>query len=386
MRSRCSLRFTLALFASAICGHAIAAPVVYEFSGYFTDRTTTTSRMPASFSPNVAFTGTVTVDPARIYFDPETAEEIPSPVAAITLRSAAGDEVAVTTPFQVGGFHPQTVDGSEGFHVWAAGDANTGSDAVRTIALTWSAPGLGQVPADRRQTDLAALQPNNWSLHVSGVGQNCFPECSGPPDDVVNGRIVVLRRSWDDGLLSQFTNGAPGWTPQSGTWIADDGTYRNTTNQIAAISLRGIAAGVTFINARDYTIDARLRLQWSASGNRGGLVYDYVDARNYRAVLLSVTNPTTLSPGALELIEVVNGARRSVAKSGPVVLSPGEWGEIGISRVDGITRVRATDRNQPFLMLAQPNVEQPRAVGVIASWNLVRFDDVVVRQERTGGS
>lgn len=89
--------------------------------------------------------------------------------------------------------------------------------------------------------------------------------------------------SWGPVVHTFFESPAPGWTWQDmlGSWEVIDTYYYTSSNMRAAVS-----AGGHVVN-RDYAVDASMYLEWSNSGNRGGLMYDYVNNANYRAVLLS---------------------------------------------------------------------------------------------------
>ena len=56
------------------------------------------------------------------------------------------------------------------------------------------------------------------------------------------------------------------------------------------------------IELNDYSVDASLYLEWSKSGNRGGVVYDYRDDQNYRGVLVSANGANYVGP--VEIFEV----------------------------------------------------------------------------------
>jgi hypothetical protein len=182
--------------------------------------------------------------------------------------------------------------------------------------------------------------------------------------------------------LSRFDTAA-NWTPVAGSWVAQAGEYRNTTNQVAAISV-----AATPIFAHRYAIHASLNLEWSKPGNRGGLVYDYVDARNYRAVLVQANNALPEGP-QIELIEVKNGVRTVIKRSGGVFFSGRQWTYLSVLRIGSTTQVSATCKTagaptfcgQPVVNVTQPEVAGGRRVGLLASWNHVRFDDVVIATE-----
>lgn len=210
-----------------------------------------------------------------------------------------------------------------------------------------------------------------------------FAEGTGGKD----GRAGVFA-SWNKARIDNFAiQSLSGWNrdftesfssetslqPQSGTWVIDNGVYRNTTSQAAAISTLPPPGGVSDAFTDDFAAYARIRLTWSNSGNRGGLVYDFSNLQNYRAVLVSAKTATRA--GTVQVIEVVNGVTRVVASSTDTQLAAGQWGEVSVVRADGVVRVAVTGMSAPYITLRQTPVGG--VVGVIGSWNLVRFDDLV---------
>jgi hypothetical protein len=178
---------------------------------------------------------------------------------------------------------------------------------------------------------------------------------------------VSQQPTWN--VVHHSFSSAGGWTPTAGTWTVGSGYFRNSTNQQAAIAL----ANQTVPNS--YAIDTLAYLEWSAPGNRAGLVYDYQDNANYRAVLISPGNQN-FRIGTLEVIEVRNGVRRVITKAseGPNIIGA-EWGHISVTRLNDLTRIIAPGTQ---LVIRQPIVPGTKRVGLLASWNLVRFDDVVI--------
>lgn len=119
-----------------------------------------------------------------------------------------------------------------------------------------------------------------------------------------------------------------------------------------------------------------MHLEWSGAGNWGGFVYDYVDSRNYREVRLSLSRPGR--QGMLILAEVVRGVRREVFRTPRLQSST-------TSRELFVTLKRDHDRTIVSELSALSNVQVRQAppavpvrVGLLASWNLVRFDDVAL--------
>jgi hypothetical protein len=178
--------------------------------------------------------------------------------------------------------------------------------------------------------------------------------------------VIDQLSTWGRGFQTDFGFTAPNpFTPRTGTWVVQQNSYQNTSNESAAISTAGFPR-----TGDDFTLYATLHGQWSGAGNRGGLVWDYRDPRNYSAVLLSTA--TAERAGTVEVIEVIAGTRRVVASR---QLTVGSFGRLIVTRIDGVLRISTPGMTTPYLVVAQ----QARGgdVGLIASWNLVRFDDVV---------
>jgi hypothetical protein len=178
--------------------------------------------------------------------------------------------------------------------------------------------------------------------------------------------------SWTSGFLTDFSSSEQPFEARSGTWVTENGVYRNTSSQAAAISTVGFPR---FIG--DFALYARMNMAWVNAGNRGGLVWDFRDSRNYSAVLVSPR--TTNRPGTIEVVEVVNGVSRVLIRGSDAQLRAGQWGEVNVSRIDGVVRVSTTGTIAPYLTVAQQGTGGQ--VGVISSWNMVSFDDVVFRTQ-----
>jgi PKD repeat protein len=184
--------------------------------------------------------------------------------------------------------------------------------------------------------------------------------------------------SWTRTVSESFSSAETRFEARSGTWVIENGVYRNTSNESAAISTLPPPASVSEAFTDDFAAYTRMKLQWSAAGNRGGLVYDFRDLRNYRAVLVSAR--TASRAGTVEVIEVANGMRRVLATSTDTQLAAGQWGEVSVVRADGVVRVAVTGMSAPYITLRQNS--GTTIVGVIGSWNLVRFDDFVFNAQR----
>jgi hypothetical protein len=176
--------------------------------------------------------------------------------------------------------------------------------------------------------------------------------------------------TWGVGVATDFGVAPNPCTPRSGAWAAQQGIYHTTSNMSAAISTCGSTPA-----GDDFSLSANLRGKWSGAGNRGGLVWDYRDERNYSAVLLSPA--TAERPGTVEVIEVVAGARRILASS-RAELPTLFFGGVAVTRVDGILGVSAFGMTAPIFV---PQQARGGDVGLIASWNPVRFDNLSFRAQ-----
>jgi hypothetical protein len=182
---------------------------------------------------------------------------------------------------------------------------------------------------------------------------------------------LFVEHSWKVSR-SEFGTSAAGWTPVAGEWTAIDGYFYSSSNLAAAIATSEPIA------ASEYTVDTSLFLEWSNAGNQGGVIYDYVDPSNYRAVLVACgTCRVGVTAPSFHVIEVVNGVRRVLASSasGPEIL-PRQWTTVGVRRIGDLTEI--TVQAIPISRLQQTIVVGSKRAGLIARFNKVRFDDVVV--------
>ena len=165
------------------------------------------------------------------------------------------------------------------------------------------------------------------------------------------------------------------FSPQSGTWTventAENGYARSSTNQASSIATSGLIS-----NLSGYGISATHAPGVVRSRQLGRPVYDYVDSRNYREVRLSLSRPGR--QGMLILAEVVHGVRREVFRTPRLESST-------TSRELFVTLKRDHDRTIVSELSALSNVQVRQAppavpvrVGLLAAWNLVRFDDVAL--------
>jgi hypothetical protein len=182
---------------------------------------------------------------------------------------------------------------------------------------------------------------------------------------------LFVEHSWKVSR-SDFGTSAVGWTPVAGEWTAVDGYLYSSSNLAAAIATSEPIA------ASEYTVDTSMFLEWSNTGNQGGVIYDYIDPSNYRAVLVACgTCRVGVTAPPFHVVEVVNGVRRVLLSttSGPGIL-PLQWTTVGVRRIGDLTEI--TVQAIPIIRLKQTIVAGSKRAGLIARFNKVRFDDVVV--------
>lgn len=182
---------------------------------------------------------------------------------------------------------------------------------------------------------------------------------------------LFVEHSWK-ASRSDFGTSIAGWTPVAGAWTAVDGYLYSSSNLAAAIATSEPIA------TSEYTVDTSMLLEWSNAGNQGGVIYDYVDPSNYRAVLVACgTCRVGVTAPSFHDIEVVNGVRRVLLSStaGPGIV-PRQWTTVGVRRIGELTEI--TVQAIPIFRLKQGIVAGSGRAGLIARFNKVRFDDVVV--------
>jgi hypothetical protein len=364
---KCLLRSALIVCATCASGWATAEPIVYEFEGYLAERsvygsdpgdTSRYERLPAGFAPGTKFKGRLTYDRALRYFDVEANEERARPVTNLWIRTDAGAFVSsVGSPRAHGPSVESMTPDQVRAHTMLFSQANGDVEFQARVLISWDGP----------DSELSA--PSTGTFNMNAIDPECAIEHCYRYESTT-GFITRAAKaapaawtpiSWD------FASGASGWAPRPGTtWTVTDGYYRNASNIAASISL----ANATITG--DFTFAASVYLEWSASGNRGGLVYDYRDDQNYRGVLVTTNGANYVGP--VEIFEVINGVRRIVATS-TRYRQRQTWSPISISRSGNVTKINDVEVTQ----LPIPGAK----VGLLARYNMVRFDDVVVATPRS---
>lgn len=264
---------------------------------------------------------------------------------------------------------------------------------VRRTLITGTYPDAGVRRWATVYVQRAGPRAEGSDLKIEINGQPAFSSGLGFGPDTRTGGSAGVFASWNlarfDNVLigtpltgifggrNRFTDAGASPTffrPQSGVWTLANGYLRSSANQAVSIAVCEAHPGVDRAGAF-YGIAGRVHLEWSGAGNWGGFLYDYVDAQNFREVRVSRTVPGRV--GELVLAETVNGARREVLRtrrfqstdSREVVLTVRREGDRTIVH-DGSAFSNIQVRQAP--------ATAPFTVGLLAAWNAVRFDDVIV--------
>ena len=172
------------------------------------------------------------------------------------------------------------------------------------------------------------------------------------------------------GRFGTFTGNPPQFEPQSGTWTIANGFMRSSTNQAVSLAVSPWPQPSPL-----YAISGRIHLEWSGAGNWGGFVYDYIDPRNYREVRVSRSVPGRV--GEIVLAEIIKGVRREVFRAPRLQGSTDRELFLTLRRENDRTIVNEPNALSNFQVRQAPPTA-PVRVGLLAAWNLVRFDDVFV--------
>lgn len=373
---------------------ARAAPETYDFAGYVLGSKVLDPTVPLpeflvpcncqeTGPPN--FTGTLVVDLAL----PQDQR-----LLALHIEIAADDNATIKSDLDVVPGHPDNavvslmssqLAGSIPPPRWEIVNATgrTGplpQQAGRSIgiSLQWSGePGAPrQYPPGALDVDLATLTPRtSWRMTFTLSDASTVYATS-----FANVAVVHRRGTGGPDYEETFDDGAaPGWTPQGGQWSATTGDLRNATNTaFTSNTIDGLELPVQFVMLAD------VYLSWGASGNTAGVIFNYHGPGDFWELRLN-------AQGTARLTEFRGGVRAHFFGSVPYPQAGARrWHRIYVKR----TGFRGEEieihiNGERVLNDIIDPFEPPLPVvggtaGVFASWNLARFDNVVVGAAITG--
>lgn len=252
---------------------------------------------------------------------------------------------------------------------------NSGIRRWHTIYVKRSTPGgaVLQVEVNGQEIFLAEFEPDEPDPTVGGTAGVFASWNLARFDNVLIGAPLTgvfggRNRFNDAGSSPTF------FRPQSGVWTIANGYMRSSANQAVSIAVCEAHPQVDRAGAF-YGITGRIDLEWSGAGNWGGLLYDYVDAQNFREVRVSRT--VANRAGEIVLAETVNGQRREVFRSRRFQSTTSREVVLTVRR-EGDRTIVHDGSAFSNIQVRQAPLAAPFTVGLLAAWNLVRFDDVIV--------
>ncbi|HKS54086.1 MAG TPA: hypothetical protein VJS12_02305 [Steroidobacteraceae bacterium] len=161
---------------------------------------------------------------------------------------------------------------------------------------------------------------------------------------------------------------AQGFVPVSGKWGVSAGTYNDAAVQATSITLAPIHTSAN--GTRSLTLRARMLNPYGNSGNRLGIVFNYIASGSrveYNELVFSAT-------GVARINRVVNGTTQTLATA-PYAGARNKWFEVKFeldttltATVDGTVVFANVDAN--------PNDSPAGRVGLITHFTPGRFDDI----------
>jgi hypothetical protein len=180
-------------------------------------------------------------------------------------------------------------------------------------------------------------------------------------------KVQVTTPFGDQPFKDDFTTDAPGWTPQSGTWSVQNGTYNDAAVQQTNITLAPIHTGETVGSDEtgEFTLHARMRNPYGASGNLVGIVFNYGVTR-YTEVVFSPT-------GVAKMNLVTNGSVQTLATAA-YSGRRNVWFDVTLDSTASVW----VDGEKIFDHVpgANPDLAPSGGVGLITHWAPGTFDDV----------
>ena len=363
------------LVLSSLALSATAEPVIYQLEGYFASKKEGADPN-TNFGPTAmvseAFVGTMTYDAERQLHDAEIGEYYSAPLIELSLTGTAG------TIIRLGGNNTSRLsasraDGVEQLRIWSSGVLDVAGRAVEGDALLqWSSTQIGQLPANLdalSSVDPPALQPRSWTLTITNRGE-CPPWCELYLVSQVKAHITRISPQGEQpsgSYTADFRTRPAGWSDYGGSWVSENGIYRNLANVPLTSSVyTGQQLGTAYRVATSFVSG------WSASGNTAGLLLHYRDAANFDEIRFSPTGRVTYN-------QVRNGARRTLQSASHAV-PVRTLADISVTRSGATANVRVFGQDVFTVNLGSLTGGH---AGVFASWNMVQVHTFGLAQSQS---
>ncbi|HEY3371143.1 MAG TPA: Ig-like domain-containing protein [Prolixibacteraceae bacterium] len=275
----------------------------------------------------------------------QTAE---SAIVPVKVQVSLSPEVSITSP-QTNRFYPEnstiTIDATA-----ADKDGN-----VSKVEFFNGTVKLGEVLASPYTYNWMNVPRGDYTLTAKATDNTGMTGISKTVLVYVNGQAgkLTYTENFDDGL-------AQNWMISGGTWKVESNQYRNTTGDGIYTSFYD---GSTFYN---YTYSVKVKPDW---GNIFGMVFNYVDNKNYYRVEFG-------NDKSAKLIEIKNGTEKTLSTGTYTGGGQGVYSTVKITN-DGKTTTVEVNGAIVFAKVTTTSFSFGK-IGLYAWWQPVWFDDIEV--------
>jgi len=225
------------------------------------------------------------------------------------------------------------------------GTVKIGESLVAPFGFEWKSVAAGEYSITASATDNEGLSTTSSPVSVTVSGQD--------------GQLTYTE-NFDDGQ-------AQNWNSNSGTWVVESKQLHHTTTSGIDIT---VYDGTTFYN---FTYTVEIKPDW---GNIYGLVFNYVDSKNYYRLELDA------DPRNVSLIEIKNGSEKTLASSTYTDGGQGVYSTLKIINDGKATAVEVNGKNV-FNGIATTAFRYGK-IGLYAWYQLVWYDNIEVIAESKG--
>jgi hypothetical protein len=278
-----------------------------------------------------------------------------SNIIPISVVQNIAPEISITSPennsFLSAGSNIQFIvnatdkDGSIAKVEYYNGTFKLGESISAPFGFVWENVSSGEYNITAKASDNEGLTNISLPITLSVAGQ---------------GGQLNYTENFDDGL-------AQNWKSNSGTWSVDSKQMHHSSTNGIDIT---IYDGTTFYN---YTYSIQVKPDW---GNIYGLVFNYVDNRNYYRLELDA------DPRNIALIEVKNGSEKTLASSTYTGGGQGVYSTLKVTNNGKATAVEVNGKNI-FNGIASTSFRYGK-IGLYAWYQPVWYDNIEVIAESKG--
>jgi hypothetical protein len=249
---------------------------------------------------------------------------------------------AATVPFAVNAVDK---DGSIAKVEYFNGTVKIGESLISPFGFEWKNVTTGVYSITATATDNEGLSIKSSAVSITVSGEN--------------GQLNYTE-NFDDGL-------AQNWKSNSGTWVVESKQMHHSSTDGVDVSFY---EGTTFFN---FTYTVQIKPDW---GNNYGLVFNYVDNKNYYRLELDA------DPRNIALIEVKNGIEKTLASATYTGGGQGIFSTLKVTNNGKSTAVEVNGKNV-FNGVATTAFPYGK-IGLYAWYQPVWYDNIEVNAESKG--